>query len=167
MAKVEHTYQKKAHFYKNWRFGVQNNVRWSRKLSLIERGYFFGNNWKLVKNGSLILFFLFPPQLWLNWSLHIKNEHNWTKIDDLVTKTMFRGRRSSDTFLEIGKNLSKTVRSVQFFDLIANYGLSRACPSKLSTIVLKLTIWWPKQCSVIEKVKPHRARILFWRSLKT
>ena len=22
-------------------------------------------------------------------------------------------------------------------------------------------IWWPKQSSVIEKVKPHRARILF------
>ena len=37
--------------------------------------------------------------------MHIKNEHNWTKIDDLVTKTMFGDRKSSDTFLELGKKL--------------------------------------------------------------
>ena len=64
--------------------------------------------------------FLFQPQLWLNWSLHTKNEHNWTKIDDLVTKTMFGDRKSSDTFLELGQNLSKLVRSVQFFNFITN-----------------------------------------------
>ena len=51
-----------------------------------------------------------------------KNEHNWTKIDDLVTKTMFDDRKSSDTFLELGKNLSKLVRSVRIFNFITNCG---------------------------------------------
>ena len=37
----------------------------------------------------------------------------------------------------------------------------------MSQIRQKLTIWWPKQCSVFEKVKPHRARILFWKLVKT
>ena len=37
----------------------------------------------------------------------------------------------------------------------------------MSHFGLKLTIWWPKQSSVIEKVKPHRARILFWKLVKT
>ena len=37
----------------------------------------------------------------------------------------------------------------------------------MSQIGLKLMIWWPKQSSVIEKVKPHRARILFIKSVKT
>ena len=40
-------------------------------------------------------------------------------------------------------------------------------PTKMSQFGLKLTIWWPKQSSVIEKVKPHRARILFWKLVKT
>ena len=29
------------------------------------------------------------------------------------------------------------------------------------------SIWWPKQSSVFKKVKPHRARILFWKSVNT
>ena len=32
--------------------------------------------------------------LWLNWSLPTKNEPNRTKIDDLVTKSMFGDRKS-------------------------------------------------------------------------
>ena len=64
----------------------------------------------------------FRPHLWLTWSLHTKNEHNWTKIDDLVIKTMFGDRKGSDIFLELGKNLSKLVRSVQIFNLLTNYG---------------------------------------------
>ena len=39
-------------------------------------------------------FFLFYPQLWLKWSMLTKNEPNWTKIDDLVAKTMFGDRKS-------------------------------------------------------------------------
>ena len=35
----------------------------------------------------------------------------------------------------------------------------------MSHFGLKLTIWRPKPISVIEKVKPHRARILFWKSV--
>ena len=50
---------------------------------------------------------------------------------------------------------------------IPHYGASGACPQKMSQIGLKLTVWWQKQYSVIEKVKPHRARILFWKSVKT
>ena len=53
------------------------------------------------------------------------------------------------------------VSSAQFFCCIPNYGLSGACTQKMSQIGLKLIIWWPKQSSVMEKVKPHRARILF------
>ena len=40
MAEMEHTHQKWAQDL-NSRFGVQNNVQWSKKLSLIKRGYFF------------------------------------------------------------------------------------------------------------------------------
>ena len=58
------------------------------------------------------------------------------------------------------------VRSAQFFCLIPNYGSGEACTQKISQIGLKLMIWWPKQCSVIEKVKPNRARILFRKSVK-
>ena len=49
----------------------------------------------------------------------------------------------------------------RFFCFIPNYGSSGACPQKMSHFGLRLTIWWPKPSSVIEKVKPHRARILF------
>ena len=59
------------------------------------------------------------------------------------------------------------VHSAQFFCFIPNYGSSGACTQKISQIGLKLMIWWPKQCSVIEKVKPHRARILFRKWVKT
>ena len=58
-------------------------------------------------------------------------------------------------------------RSAQFFCFIPNYGSSGAFTQKISQIGLKLMIWWPKQCSVIEKVKPHRARILFRKLVKT
>ena len=74
---------------------------------------------------------------------------------------MFGDRKSSDTFLEIGKNLSKMVRSNQFFKFITNNGSNGAQPAKMSTIGLKLPIWCPKQCSVVEKVKPHRVRSVF------
>ena len=102
MAQVEHAHKKWAKSDQKWRFGDQNKVRWSRKLSLIERGY----------------------------------------------------------FLKIGKHVSKKTRSVNCFYFILNYGSSGACSQKMSQIGLKLAIWWPKQSSVIEKIKPHRARIL-------
>ena len=40
MAKMEPAHHKWAQFDENWRFGDQNNVRWSKNISLIERGYF-------------------------------------------------------------------------------------------------------------------------------
>ena len=54
-----------------------------------------------------------------------------------------------------------------FFDIIPNYGSSGACPQKMSQIRQKLTVCWPKQSSMFEKIKPHWARILFWKSVKT
>ena len=59
------------------------------------------------------------------------------------------------------------VRCARFFCFIPKHGSSGACPQKMSQIGLKLMIWWPKQSSVIEKVKPHRARILFRKLVKT
>ena len=94
MAKVETAHQKRAQFDRKWQFGDQNIVRWSKKLSLIERGYFLWKKRKLVRSGWFSPFFLFYPQLWLKWSLPTKNEHNSTEINDLVTKTMFGDRNS-------------------------------------------------------------------------
>ena len=59
------------------------------------------------------------------------------------------------------------VRSAQFFYFIPNYGSSGACPQKVTPIGRKLTVWVPKQSSVFGKFKPHRARIFFWKSVKT
>ena len=94
MSKVEPAHQQWGQFDWNWRFGDKNNVRWSKKLSLIERGYFFWKKIKLVQSGSYSQFFLFYPQLCLKWSLPTNNEHNSSEIDDLVTKTMFGDRKS-------------------------------------------------------------------------
>ena len=83
----------------------------------------------------------------------------WPKQSSVIEKV--KPHRARILFLEIGENLSKMVRCARFFCFSPNYGSSGACPQKMSHFGLKLTIWWPKQSSVIEKVKPHRARILF------
>ena len=84
------------------------------------------------------------------------------------------GYRKRLSLIERGYFFEKSVKTCpkwfakpNFFDIIPNYGSSGACPQKISQIRQKLTIWWPKQSSVFEKVKPHRARILFWKSVKT
>ena len=94
MAQVEHAHKKWAKSDQKWRFGDQNKVRWSRKLSLIERGYFLKIGKHVSKKTRSAQLFLFYPQLWLKWSLPTKNEQNWSKIDDLVTKTMFGDQKS-------------------------------------------------------------------------
>ena len=43
MAKMEPALQKWAHIDWNGQFGDQNNVRWSKNLSLIEADTFFRN----------------------------------------------------------------------------------------------------------------------------
>ena len=65
------------------------------------------------------------------WSFPIKNELNRTKIDEIVTETKFddrKGKASSgaDTFLKIGKNMSKVIRCAPFFYFVPNYGSSGA-----------------------------------------
>ena len=62
------------------------------RILFLERGKILS---KMVRS---VQFFLFHPQLGLKWSLSTKNVHNLTKIDDLVSKTMFGDRKSSDTF---------------------------------------------------------------------
>ena len=89
----------------------------------------------------------------------------WPKQSSVIEKV--KPHRARILFWKSVKNLSKMVRCARFFCFIPNYGSSGACPQKMSLFGLKLTIWWPKQSSVIEKVKPHRARILFWKSVKT
>ena len=58
------------------------------RILFLEKGK---NLSKMVRS---VQFFLFHPQLWLKWSVPTKNEHPWTKIDDLVSKTMFGDRKS-------------------------------------------------------------------------
>ena len=96
-----------------------------------------------------------------------KNEPFRTKIDDLVPKqsSVIEKVKPHRARILFWKFLSKMVRCARFFCF--SYGSSGACPQKMSHFGLKLTIWWPKQSSVIEKVKPHRARILFWKLVKT
>ena len=60
----------------------------------MERGYFLKIGKKVSKKTRSGQLFLFYPQLWLKWSMPTKNEPNRTKIDDLVTKTMFGNRKN-------------------------------------------------------------------------
>ena len=83
----------------------------------------------------------------------------WPKQSSVIEKV--KPHRARILFLKIDKNMSKTVRCANFFCFIPNYGSSGAYPQKMSQIGLKMTKWWPKQSWVIEKVRPHRARILF------
>ena len=96
--------------------GLKLTICCQKQCSVIEKNRILF--WKKVKTCPKWFAqsnFLFHPQFWLKWSVPPKNEYNWTKIDDLLSKTMFGDRKKSDTFLEKGKNLSKMVRSVQFF----------------------------------------------------
>ena len=94
MAKVEPAQQKWAQFDWNWQSGDQNNVRWSKKLSLIERGYlFFWKKIKLVQSGSFSPFFILSPIIAKVEPAH-QNNTNSTEIDVLVTKTMFGDRET-------------------------------------------------------------------------
>ena len=75
--------------------------------------------------------------------------------------------RARILFRKSVKTCPKWFALTNFFCFIRNYGSSGACPQKMSQIGLKLMIWWPKQSLVVEKVKPHRARILFRKLVKT
>ena len=152
--------------------GLKLTIWWPKRSSVIEkvkphRARILFENWlKRVQNGLLCPIFFFYPQLWLMWSLLAANEPNWTKIDELVTKTIsviekVKLRRARTLFWKSVKTCPKRLAPANYFYFIPNYGSSGACPQKLSQIAPKSTIWWPKQSSVIEKVKKRRARILF------
>ena len=61
MAKVEPAHQNEHKFHWNCRFGDQNNVRWSKKLSLMERGYFFLEKDETCLKWFVQSIFLFYP----------------------------------------------------------------------------------------------------------
>ena len=90
----------------------------------------------------------------------------WPKQSSLFEKV--KPHRARILFWKLVKKSAKMVRWAHFLYLVPNYGSSGACQQKMSQIGRKLPIWWPKQRSVFEKVKPHRARIFFfWKSVKT
>ena len=94
MAKVEPAQQKWAQFDLNWKYGDQNIVRWSKKISLIERRYiFFCKKIKLVQSGSFSPFFILSPIMAKVEPAHQINT-NSTEIDFLVTKTRFGDRKT-------------------------------------------------------------------------
>ena len=68
-------------------------------------------------------------------------------------------------FWKLVKTCPKWTAEPFFF--VPNYASSGNCPQKMSPIGLKLMKLSPKQNSVIEKVKPHQARLLFWKLVKT
>ena len=88
----------------------------------------------------------------------------WWPKQNLMIENV-KPHRARIFFWKLVKTCPKWYAEPNFF--VPNYGSSGASPQKRSQIGLKLTKWWPKQNSVIEKVKPHRARILFWKSVKT
>ena len=99
MAKMEHTQQKWAELDWNWRLSYQNNIRWSERF-----GYFFLEISKNLSKTVRSVNFFIALSFIAKRSRPTKNEHNWTKIDDLMTKTILGDRKSSDTFLEISEN---------------------------------------------------------------
>ena len=87
----------------------------------------------------------------------------WPEQCSVIEKV--KPHRARILFLEIGKTCPKWfVQSILFYYQL---GLKWRLPTKLTQIPLKLTIWWPKHCSVIEKVHPRRARILSLEKDKT
>ena len=89
----------------------------------------------------------------------------WPKQSSVIEKV--KPHRARILFWKSVKTCPKRIAPANCFYFIPNYGSSGACPQKMSPIGLKLMRWWPKQSSVIEKVKPRRARIFFWKSVKT
>ena len=157
LAQVELAHKKWTKSNQNWRFFDQNKVRCSKKLSLIEHGFFF---WKSVK--TCPKWFALPKIFLLSLTMaqvelaHKKMSQIGRKLTIWLPKQSsvfgkFKPHRARIFFLKIGKNVSKMVRSAQIFYFIPKCGLSGACPRKMSQIRQKLTIWWPKQGSVFEK----------------
>ena len=113
MAKVEPAHQKWAQFDWNWRFGDQNNVRWSKKLSLTERGYFFLEIDKTCQKSFVQSIFILSPimakvepahQKWAQfdweWRFGDQNNVRWLKKLNLIERGYF--------FLEIDKTCQKS-----------------------------------------------------------
>ena len=115
--------------------------------------------------------FLLHTQLWLNWRLPTKMSQIglkltiwWQKQCSVFEKV--QPHRARILFWKSVNTCPKCLAPPIFYVLSPTMAQVELAHKK-SQIGLKLTIWWLKQCSVIEKVQPHRARILFWKSVNT
>ena len=144
-----------------------------KRLSLIERGYFFEKSVKRCpKWFAMPNFFDIIPNYGSSGACPQKMSQIrqklticWPKQSSMFEKV--KPHRARILFWKLVKTCPKWFAVPNFFDIIPNYSSSGACPQKMSQIRKKLTICWPKQSSMFEKVKPHRERILFWKSVKT
>ena len=94
--------------------------------------------------------------------VHVQNFRAFTKLS-CVRQTFVRSSDIRASTRLSCVQVQNLMRSSDFCAIMSRLSWLKcgAYPPKKSTIGLKLTISCPKQCSVIEKVKPHRARILF------
>ena len=159
--------------------GLKFTIWWPKQSSVIEKVKPHRARIpfrKLVKTCSkwfaLPHFFYFIPNYGSNGvcpqkmsQIGLKLTIWWPKQCSLFEKV--QPDRARIPFRKLVKTCSKWFALPHFFYFIPNYGSNGVCPQKMSQIGLKLTIWWPKQCSLFEKVQPDRARILFWKSVKT
>ena len=83
----------------------------------------------------------------------------WPKQSSLIEKV--KTHRARILFWKSVKTWPKWFAEPKFFYFVLDFGSNGASPQKMSKIGLQLTMWWPKQSSLIEKIKRHRDRILF------
>ena len=94
--------------------------------------------------------------------VHVQNFRAFTKLS-CVRQTFVRSSDIRASTRLSCVQVQTLMRSSDFCAIMSRLLWLKcgAYPPKKSTIGLKFTILCPKQCSVIEKVKPNRARILF------
>ena len=117
MAQVELAHTKWAKSEKNWRFGDQNKVQFSKKIKPHRAQILF---WKLVKTcpkSFALQNFFTIAQVELDHKKWAKSDNNWRFGDQIkvrCSKKLSLIERGY-FFLKIGKNVSKKVRSAQIF----------------------------------------------------
>ena len=163
MAKVKPAHHKWAQFDWNWRFGDQNNVRWSKTLSLFERGCFFLEIDKTCpKSFVQSIFFISSTtmakvkpahhkwaQLDWNWRFGDQNNVRWSKTLSLFERGCF--------LLEIDKTCPKSFIQSIFF--ISSTTMAKVEPSHKKWAQLDWNgrfgdqnkVRWSKNLSLIER----------------
>ena len=138
-----------------------------KKLSTIERGYFFEFWSKSVQ----ILIFWYQTicfhKLWLETRILTKNYQNRTKIDRAMTNLMFGERKIS---VKIAVFRSKSVQILIFWYQTLCFHKLWLKPRRLIQQLSKSDQNWPSYDNFkfrwSQKVKHNRARLLFWILVK-